>query len=90
LESERLFRQIDAVISSIFETSPLLPNVINIENIQLESWKGISKLMSRGVYTNTKNKNSRVVSINESGSLEFEMSGERILVSDLDSIKWKY
>ncbi|HIE64028.1 MAG: hypothetical protein CXT72_00765 [Methanobacteriota archaeon] len=90
LESQRLFRQIDSVISSIFETHPLLPYTINLESVQLESWKGISKSMSRGVCTYTNNKNSRIVSINQSGELEFEMSGERILLSDIDSIKWKY
>ncbi|MBF26752.1 MAG: hypothetical protein CMA98_03080 [Euryarchaeota archaeon] len=85
-----LFNMIDATLSTLFEEHKLLENNLTSNSIKIESWRGISKLLSRGYSLQIKDEKTRVVGMNENGEL-ITLSGKRKINADnLDKIYWLF
>ena len=81
---------IDATLSTLFEEHKLLENNLTSNSIKIESWRGISKLLSRGYSLQIKDEKTRVVGMNENGEL-ITLSGKRKINADnLDKIYWLF
>ena len=85
-----LFNMIDATLSTLFEEHKLLDNNLASNSIKTESWRGISKLLSRGYSLRIKDEKTRVVGMNDDGEL-ITLSGERENnTGNLDKIYWLF
>ena len=85
-----LFNMIDATLSTLFEEHKLLDNNLASNSIKTESWRGISKLLSRGYSLRIKDEKTRVVGMNDDGEL-ITLSGKRENnTGNLDKIYWLF
>ena len=85
-----LLKKVDAALSTLFEEHKLLPSNLLSDKIEIESWRGISKLFSRGYSLKISNEKARVVGINDYGELITIYRGNEIIIEDLDNLNWLF
>ena len=90
LDVDTLFSIIDAELSTLFEEHPLLDLKINADMMKFESWRSLTKLLSRGYSLNSKTGGSRVTKLNQDGELSITSFGHQENICDLDSLKWSF
>lgn len=90
LELEELFPIIDAELSTLFEKHPLLKNKIDIKIIRSDSWRSLSKLISRGYSLDKHGVGARITGLMLDGSLSISSNNCKKEIQDLDSLKWLF
>ena len=85
-----LFNMIDATLSTLFEKHRLIDDELSLNRIKIESWRGVSRLLSRGYSLQIKDEKARVVGLNDEGEL-IALSGERENnAENLERIYWLF
>jgi len=87
---DTLFSIIDAELSTLFEDHPLLPTNIDLEVIKSESWRSLTKLLSRGYSLNSEHRSSRVTKLNLNGELSIISNEQQEDLHDLDLFNWSF
>jgi biotin-(acetyl-CoA carboxylase) ligase len=90
LRLEKLFPIIDAELSTLFEKHPLLENKIDKDGIKSESWRSLSKLISRGYTIETEKGNSRITKLNTNGELSVVLNNYEENINNIESIRWSF
>ena len=90
LELDELFSIIDAELSTLFEQHPLLENKFDINEIKSESWRMLSRLMSRGYSLNIDGISSRITALETDGYLSIISKNHSRNIHDIDSLEWLF
>ena len=90
LKLDELFQIIDAELSSLLETHPLLKYQSEKSKNIIEAWKNLSKLASRGYSLRKNQKNYRVLKLESSGELSITAGNEKENTRDIDSLEWLF
>ena len=86
---ETVFRIVDSRVSGILEYIEMVPD-INQELLEIMSWKALSRSLSRGVQAELGKEKVRILGIDVNGFLLVEVGGREIVISDSQSITWRY
>ena len=90
LTNIEIFDMVDIALSSNFEEHKLLP-INNLSYMIDESWKSLTKTLSRGInIINKDDEKCRVVGLSDDG--ELEVVGENFIstIDSLEDIRWEY
>ena len=90
LELDQLFSIIDAELSTLFEEHPLLENKFDIGEIKSESWRILSRLISRGYSLNMDGISSRITALETDGYLSIISNNHSREIHDIDSLEWLF
>jgi biotin-(acetyl-CoA carboxylase) ligase len=90
LELDELFSIIDAELSTLFEEHPLLENKFDIDEIISESWRILSRLMSRGYTLNMDGISSRITALETDGYLTIISDNHSRNIHDIDTLEWLF
>ena len=85
-----IFDMVDIALSSNFEEHKLLP-IYNLKYMMDQSWKSLTKTLSRGInIINKDDEKCRVVGLSDDG--ELEVIGENFIstIDSLEDIRWEY
>ena len=87
---ETFFENIDSKLSTIFEEHPLLDNKIQGDRIKDKAWNSMSRLLSRGYSLKIKNREVRIIGMNEQGELVVLSNGETQIIQSIDDLRWSF
>ena len=90
LELDQLFSIIDAELSTLFEEHPLLENKFDIGEIKSESWRILSRLISRGYSLNMDGISSRITALETDGYLSIISNNHSRNIHDIDTLEWLF
>ena len=90
LTLENLFSRIDAKLSTLFEDHPLLKTKLKTEEMKSESWRSLTKLLSRGYTLGSDHGSSRVIKLNTNGELSIFSNESKENIHNLDSLRWSF
>jgi len=85
-----LFNMVDAVLSTLFEEHELLKHNLPSNYVVSESWRGLSKLLSRGHTLRLNGKETRVIGINKEGELVLLLDEKKVVNDSLDKMQWLF
>jgi len=89
ISATEVFRRIDASISSYFEDTGWLP-MPTVDQLLEISWRGMSRLLSRGASINFDGVNLRPVGLAASGELEALGQESPMTIDGLDGLEWSF
>jgi hypothetical protein len=89
ISAVEVFRIIDASISSYFEDTGWLPMPTVNELLEI-SWRGISRLLSKGASIKLDGVILRPVGLTASGGLESIGQESPMIIDDLDGLEWSF
>ena len=84
-----IFHRIDASISSYFEDTGWLP-MPTVDKLLDISWRGISRLLSKGVSIELGGVHLRPVGLTVDGGLEALGQEAPMIIDDLDGLEWSF
>ena len=90
LELNELFAIIDAELSTLFEEHPLLENKFDIGEIKSESWRILSRLISRGYSLKMDGISSRITALETDGYLSIISNNHSRNIHDIDTLEWLF
>ena len=90
LNLDELFQIIDAELSSFLEHHPLLKYQCEETQNITDSWRNLSKLVSRGYSLKKNQTNSRIIKLKSSGELKITAEHKQENVQDIDSLEWLF
>ena len=90
LELDQLFSIIDAELSTLFEEHPQLENKFDIGKIKSESWRILSRLISRGYSLNMDGISSRITALETDGYLSIISNNHSRNIHDIDTLEWLF
>jgi len=85
-----LIKMIDSSLSSLFEEHELLKNYPPLHQTEIESWRGLSKLLSRGYSLESEKNNIRITGLSNSGKLIKFYHNCNQEVEDFEKLKWLF
>jgi biotin-(acetyl-CoA carboxylase) ligase len=89
LPRDYIFDCVDSMVSSIIEKDDRIPDNSPM-SLQIDSWKALSRLLSRGQRVEYKGKEVRVVGIDSDGFLHIVDRGNRKALSTTDDLVWGF
>lgn len=89
LPRDYIFDCVDSMVSSIIEKDDRIPDNSPM-SLQIDSWKALSRLLSRGQRVEYKGKEVRVVGIDSDGFLHIVDRGKRKALSTTDDLVWGF
>mgnify|MGYP003307945902 FL=1 len=90
ITKHELIKMIDSSLSSLFEEHELLKNYHQPHQIEIESWRGLSKLLSRGYSLESDKKKIRITGMSNSGKLIKFYHNSNQEVEDFEKLKWLF
>ena len=90
ITKHELIKMIDSSLSSLFEEHELLKNYHPPHQIEIESWRGLSKLLSRGYSLESDKKKIRITGMSNSGKLIIFYHNSNQEVEDFEKLKWLF
>lgn len=84
-----IFDCVDSRVSTIIEKDDRIPDN-SPESLQIDSWKALSRLLSRGQEVGYQGKECRVVGIDSDGFLHIVSGGKRKALSSTDGLVWEF
>ena len=83
-------KMIDAVLSALFENHELLEDKNSLDIVKKDSWRGLSKLLSRGYSLELKGNKTRVIGLDNDGGLSVLIEGEKTQVQSIEKLTWLF
>ena len=83
-------KMIDAVLSTLFENHELLENNLSADKFNRDSWRGLSKLLSRGYSLEVDGEKTRVIGLNNEGGLSVLLEGEKSEIQSIEKLTWLF
>ena len=83
-------KMIDAVLSTLFENHELLENNLSADKFNRDSWRGLSKLLSRGYSLEVDGEKNRVIGLNNEGGLSVSLEGEKSEIQSIEKLTWLF
>ena len=83
-------KMIDAVLSTLFENHELLENNLSADKFNRDSWRGLSKLLSRGYSLEVDGEKPRVIGLNNEGGLSVLLEGEKSEIQSIEKLTWLF
>ena len=83
-------QMIDAILSSLFEEHELLAHSLSYDILKKDSWRGLSKLLSRGYSLKIKDEKTRIIGLDDDGGLSIFMEGEKSHNQRIDELTWLF
>ena len=90
ITTNNISEMIDAILSTLFEEHELLTHDLSPDILKRDSWRGLSKLLSRGYSLKIKEKKSRIVGLNGDGGLSTLIEGEKSQHQSIDELTWLF
>ena len=73
-----------------FEEHELLTHNLSPDILKRDSWRGLSKLLSRGYSLKIKDKKSRIIGLDGNGGLSTLIEGKKSLNQSIDELTWLF
>ena len=86
----KMSQMIDAILSTLFEEHELLVHNLSSDILKKDSWRGLSKLLSRGYTLKTKDKKTRVIGLGDDGGLTVFIEGEKSHNQNIEQLTWLF
>ena len=81
---------IDAILSTLFEEHELLTHNLYPDILKRDSWRGLSKLLSRGYSLKIKDIKSRIIGLDGDGGLSTLIEGKKSQNQSIDELAWLF
>ena len=90
ITKDDMSKMIDAVLSTLFENHELLEDKNSLDIVKKDSWRGLSKLLSRGYSLELKGNKTRVIGLDNDGGLSVLIEGEKTQVQSIEKLTWLF
>ena len=90
ITTNNISQMIDAILSTLFEEHELLTHNLSLDILKRDSWRGLSKLLSRGYSLKIKDKKSRIIGLDGDGGLSTLIEGKKSQNQSIDMLTWLF
>ena len=90
ITTSNMSQMIDAILSTLFEGHELLLHNLSPHMLKKDSWRGLSKLLSRGYSLKTKGKKTRITGLDNDGGLSVFIEGKKTHKKNIDELTWLF